>query len=568
MVRTPTARGQSSPQILTLLELDEHLDPQLLARVRKVQETANAQLERALINDGVLTEAEIARIFAERLGLTAIRAEVAPPADSALAMLIPEKVCTTHLLVPWANRGDVIEVAFASPDGLASIDVLQWITGRLIRPLVAPLSVIDSRIEALYRTSLEIGGEFAGEETVQEEADENVLDLDASPPADESGRVIRMVNQILEQALRTGASDIHLEPFESSCKFRLRIDGVLHELPAPTKSAFLMILSRFKILGKMDIAEKRLPQDGAIAVKSSDRRIDLRVNTVPTVHGEKMVMRLLDKAAIPVNLVKLGLDEQQKNDLVEAIHMPHGLALVTGPTGSGKSTTLYACLNLMNNPDINICTVEDPVEYKFKGLNQVHVRSQIGLTFASALRAFLRQDPDIIMVGEIRDQETAEICLRAALTGHFVLSTLHTNDALSAVSRLVDMGIEPFLLASTLRLLEAQRLVRQLCESCKEPYELDAATAERYGLDPHDTIYRPKGCLRCRRSGYKGRVGVFEIIRISPRLAELIQANAAVSELRKVAREEGMKLLFDCAMDKVRQGRTSLEAALSVAMGD
>ena len=255
-----------------------------------------------------------------------------------------------------------------------------------------------------------------------------------------------MVNQILEQALRNGASDIHLEPFEDGCKFRLRIDGVLHELPPPSKSIFIMIVSRLKVLAKMDIAEKRIPQDGAIALRTGDKRIDLRVNTVPTVYGEKMVMRILDKGAIPLELTGLGLDERQSKDLLESIQSPYGLALVTGPTGSGKSTTLYSCLNQLNEPKVNICTVEDPVEYKFKGMNQVQVKAQVGLTFSSALRAFLRQDPDIIMVGEVRDQETAEICLRAALTGHFVLSTIHTNDALSAVTRLQDMGIEPFLL--------------------------------------------------------------------------------------------------------------------------
>jgi type IV pilus assembly protein PilB len=377
-----------------------------------------------------------------------------------------------------------------------------------------------------------------------------------------------MVNQILEQALRNGASDIHLEPFEDGCKFRLRIDGVLHELPPPSKPVFVMILSRLKILARMDIAEKRIPQDGAIALRTGDKRIDLRVNTVPTVHGEKMVLRILDKGAIPLNLTGLGLDERQARDLIESIHSPHGLALVTGPTGSGKSTTLYSCLNLLNEPKVNISTVEDPVEYKFKGMNQVMVKAQVGLTFASALRAFLRQDPDIIMVGEVRDGETAEICLRAALTGHFVLSTIHTNDALSAVTRLGDMGIEPFLLGCTLRVLEAQRLLRRLCPHCKEAYEVDDQLAEQHNLTPGEVFYRPKGCLQCRRLGYRGRVGVFEVIKITARLTQLIQKRVPLDQLRKAAREEGMKMLYDSALDKVRQGVTSLEAALSVTMAE
>jgi type IV pilus assembly protein PilB len=377
-----------------------------------------------------------------------------------------------------------------------------------------------------------------------------------------------MVNQILEQALRIGASDIHIEPFEDSCAIRLRVDGVLRELAPPPRSLYVPIISRFKILGKMDIAEKRVPQDGAIALRSGGKRVDLRVNTVPTVYGEKMVMRLLDKGAIPLELTGLGFDERQSKDLIESIQMPHGLMLVTGPTGSGKSTTLYACLNMLNSPDTNICTVEDPVEYKFKGMNQVQVKTMVGLTFASALRAFLRQDPDVIMVGEVRDQETAQICLRAALTGHFVLSTIHTNDSLSAVSRLEDMGIEPFLLASTLRVLEAQRLIRRLCKECKEPYECDRETAIRYGLEPGIKLYKPKGCDACRGAGYKGRVGVFEVVRITSRMAALIQAKASLAELRAAAREQGMKLLADSGMDKVREGLTGLEEVLALVAGE
>ena len=367
-----------------------------------------------------------------------------------------------------------------------------------------------------------------------------------------------MVNQVLEQALRIGASDIHLEPFEDSCAIRLRVDGVLRELTPPPRSLFVPIVSRFKILAKMDIAEKRVPQDGAIALKSGDKRVDLRVSTVPTVYGEKMVMRILDKGAIPIELTGLGFDERQSKDLIESIQMPHGLMLVTGPTGSGKSTTLYACLNLLNEPDTNICTVEDPVEYKFKGMNQVQVKAQVGLTFASALRAFLRQDPDVIMVGEVRDQETAQICLRAALTGHFVLSTIHTNDSLSAINRLQDMGIEPFLLASTLRVLEAQRLIRRLCKECKEPYDvrrgdgraaragggLDALSAQGLRPLPRRRLPRPRRRLR---GGADHR----------PHGQPDPDAHPAAGTAH-AAREQGMKLLADSGMDKVRDGTDQL----------
>jgi type IV pilus assembly protein PilB len=442
-----------------------------------------------------------------------------------------------------------------------------------IRPLIAPLHVVEGLIDTLHSTDRRSYVGSTGDFEIEEDEDdgendqeEEILHLDQPPPPGRNGRIIRMVNLILEQALRSGASDIHLEPFEDSCKIRLRIDGVLNELTPPSRNLFIMIISRFKILAKMDIAEKRVPQDGAISMKSGDRRVDLRVSTVPTVYGEKMVMRLLDKAAIPLQLTGLGFDERQSNDLVESIKSPHGLMLVTGPTGSGKSTTLYSCLNLLNEPKTNICTVEDPVEYKFKGMNQVQVKAQVGLTFASALRAFLRQDPDVIMVGEVRDQETAQICLRAALTGHFVLSTIHTNDSLSAVTRLQDMGIEPFLLASTLRALEAQRLVRRLCVKCKEPYTSDPEMAKHYGLEAGMTIYRPKGCDDCRGSGYRGRVGIFEVVRITQEMSRLIQIRTPLPDLRAAARQEGMKLLIDSGIDKVRQGLTSMESVLTVAM--
>ena len=347
---------------------------------------------------------------------------------------------------------------------------------------------------------------------------------------------------------------------------RLRVDGSLNEVAPPPLSMYTAIVSRIKVLAKMDIAEKRVPQDGAIALRTGDRRVDLRVNTCPTVHGEKVVMRVLDKDAIPLELTGLGLDERQAKDLSESIKTPHGLMLVTGPTGSGKSTTLYSCLNHLNRPDVNICTAEDPVEYKFTGINQVHMHSKVGLDFASTLRAFLRQDPDIIMVGEVRDGETAQICLRAALTGHFVLSTLHTNDALAAVPRLQDMEIEPFLLASTLRVVVAQRLLRRLCQNCMEPHELDDETAKRFGVPEAATLYRAVGCNECRETGYRGRVGVFEVIRINKRLADMIQTRAPLPELQKAAVESGMKLLARSAMDKACEHLTSLQEAVSIAV--
>ena len=575
-----TASLNSTHPLIVQLLLDKGV---LLAAkldvLRQAQSKNHGPLEPLLVKSGLATDRQIAEAYAEHLAMPLYT----PPAggsgpDLGLAAMLPEKLCRDHWLAPVGQHGDVLEVAFVSADDLLLVDELQLLSGMDVCPLIAPQSVVEEIIEALFsgqgaRTDFVGGGDnFTQSEEEpgldQQHEQEEVLQLDRAPPPGQDGNIIRMVNQILEQALRSGASDIHLEPFEDSCAIRLRVDGVLRELAPPSRSLFVPIVSRFKILAKMDIAEKRVPQDGAIALKSGDKRVDLRVSTVPTVYGEKMVMRILDKGAIPIQLTGLGFDERQSKDLIESIEMPHGLMLVTGPTGSGKSTTLYACLNLLNEPDTNICTVEDPVEYKFKGMNQEQVKTQVGLTFAGALRAFLRQDPDVIMVGEVRDQETAGICLRAALTGHFVLSTIHTNDSLSAISRLEDMGIEPFLLASTLRVLEAQRLIRRLCKECKEPYDCDPQTAKLYSLAPEEKLYRPKGCDFCRGTGYKGRVGVFEVVRITQHVASLIQAKAPLPELRAAARQQGMKLLLDSGLDKVRQGMTSLEEVLTVAMSE
>lgn len=567
------------PLIVQLLLGRGRIDPK---KLRELRPRSGEPTVDELVKAGLATDLEIARALAEHLGMPLIEeapadAAGAGDAEAELARLLPEKLCRDQLVAPVAARGKQLDLAIVTPDALLAIDEIQLLTNLAVRPAIAPLSLVEARIEHLFNQDRRGGFVPGAEEFEQiedeedeedEKADDTVLHLDQPPPPGRNGRIIRVVNQILDQAIRSGASDIHLEPFEENCRIRLRIDGRLQELPPVPRSTFTMVLSRFKILAKMDIAEKRIPQDGAIALKCGERRIDLRVSTVPAVFGEKMVMRLLDKSTIPLDLTGLGLDSRQATDLIESIRSPHGLMLVTGPTGSGKSTTLYGCLNLLNEGDINICTVEDPVEYKFRGMNQVQIKSQIGLTFASALRAFLRQDPDIIMVGEVRDQETAEICLRAALTGHFVLSTIHTNDALSAVTRLEDMGIEPFLLASTLRVLEAQRLVRRLCPECKEPYACEPEVARRHGLEPGQLLYRPRGCPSCRGAGYKGRLGVFEVVRITPVMARLIQKHTPLPELREAAREQGMKLLIDSAVDKARQGLTSLENALSVAIAE
>jgi type IV pilus assembly protein PilB len=586
MATTPDTIDAFS-QVVDLLQEKGLLTPEQVQLLRDAQATDDRRVEYVLIDSGLATEQDIARVYADYLSVPVYE----PPTDLAtvdrtLASLLPEKLCRDQTIVPVGVDDDSITVAFISSNELVVVDEIEFLTGKVVRPVLATHTAVEDLIECLYKSSkssrsrrrpvkkaskpglpgMPPGAGGADDDDDRGVNDEERVDLDQPLPVGPDSRVIQIANEILEQAMSRGASDIHIEPFEEICKVRIRVDGVLQELKPPPRSLYLPVVSRFKILAKMDIAEKRVPQDGAIGLRTGEKRVDLRVNTIPTVWGEKIVMRILDNGAIPVQLTGLGFDERQSTDLMESIDSPHGLMLVTGPTGSGKSTTLYACLNYRNHPDTNICTVEDPVEYKFDGMNQVQVKTQVGLTFSSVLRAFLRQDPDVIMVGEVRDQETAQICLRAALTGHFVLSTIHTNDSLSAVSRLQDMGIEPFLLAATLRVLEAQRLIRRLCKECKEAYGCDAESAKSFGLEVGSEIFRSKGCEACRGTGYRGRVGVFEVVRITRNMSNLIQCRTPLAELREAARSEGMKMLADSAIDKVRTGVTSLEEALAITM--
>jgi len=542
-----------------------------LREVHRVLSQSNVSIEAALVQAHLVTEMDVAHAYAEHLRLPLVAGEAELNVPRELAELVGERMCREKLIAPLAQEDGTLEVAFVNPTDLNALEQVQLLTGLMIRPVVAPQGRIEDAIGELFgkrdfvkEINTEARTEYRMPIEQQQEVVEEVVDLDRPIPKGRDGHVIRLVNHILTMAVKNRASDIHIESFEESVKLRMRIDGQLQELSPPNRSMYVPMVSRLKVLAKMDIAERRVPQDGAIALSVGSKRVDLRVSTIPTVHGEKMVMRILSKGAIPLDLTDLGFDPKQAEDFRDAAASPHGLLLVTGPTGSGKSTTLYAVLNLLNKPHVNIVTVEDPVEYKFEGLNQVQVRPQVGLTFASALRAFLRQDPDIIMVGEVRDQETAQICLRAALTGHLVLSTLHTNDALAAVNRLVDMGAERFLLASALRAVEAQRLVRKLCAECREPYTLDRETSEKWGLAGEGTYYRAKGCEACRETGYSGRVGLYEVIRVTPAIRDLIGGGASVSEIRKAVHARQVKLLADAGLDKVREGVTSLEEVLSV----
>ncbi len=572
---------QQDPLIVRLLSNMNRLDPDRLAELYNAPSRNEVSFEELIIRSGLADERQIAEAYASHylMQLFDPPADTPPPVNPSVAEVLPSRLCRDHLIAPLSDDGQTLEVAVFSPDSLLLADEIKLLTGRQMRPLFATLSVVERLLSVLYEegswTNAVTSSSAANFEEVDEaeEMDDEdaqeageIVHLDQAPPPGRDGRIIRYVNSIFEQALQTKASDIHIEPYEDNCRVRLRIDGVLNEIAPPPMSLLNSVISRLKVLSKMDIAERRLPQDGSIGLRSGEQRVDMRVNTCPTVYGEKVVMRVLDKNSLPHDLTSLGLDERQFQDLSEAIRSPHGLMLVTGPTGSGKSTTLYSCLNYLNDSETNICTVEDPVEFKFGGINQVQTRSKVGLTFASALRSFLRQDPDVIMVGEVRDNETADICMRAALTGHFVFSTLHTNDALSSVTRLQDMGIEPFLLSSTLRLLVAQRLLRRLCDECKIPSQVDEESAERYGIDPRTVIFRPAGCSRCRDSGYKGRLAVFEIIRIRSKLSEMIQAGETVEALKRAAVADGMSLLQQSAISKVVGGDTSLEEALSICV--
>lgn len=567
---------------MRLLSSMQQLDPERLEEVYNAPSRNEISFEEQVIRSGLAHERQIAEAYAKHylMPLFDPPEDTPPPVDPSVAQVLPSRLCRDHLIAPLSDDGSTLEVAVFSPDSLLLADEIKLLTNRQMRPMFTTLSVVERLLSVLYEegswTNAVTSSSSANFEEVDDEPEElddedaqeagEIVHLDQAPPPGRDGRIIRYVNSIFEQALQTGASDIHIEPYEEICRVRLRIDGVLTEVPPPPMPMLNSVVSRLKVLSKMDIAERRLPQDGAIGLRSGEQRVDMRVNTCPTVYGEKVVMRVLDKNALPHDLAALGLDERQYRDLSEAIRSPHGLMLVTGPTGSGKSTTLYSCLNYLNDSETNICTVEDPVEFKFGGINQVQTRSKVGLTFSSALRSFLRQDPDVIMVGEVRDNETADICMRAALTGHFVFSTLHTNDALSSVTRLQDMGIEPFLLSSTLRLLVAQRLLRRLCDECKIAGQVDAESAKRYGIDPNAVTFRPGGCSRCRETGYKGRLAVFEIIRINNQISEMIQSGETVAALKRAAVADGMKLLQQSAVAKVVSGDTSLEEALSICV--
>jgi type IV pilus assembly protein PilB len=492
--------------------------------------------------------------------------------------LVPRDTAHNHKVVPVSRLENKLFLAMADPLNVMALDDVKRITKLEISPLIASEKAITDKlnsIDASKSGSMEdiiqdaqkrsdAEGEADTIESVRESREE--VNLDQLAASSEEAPVIKLANLIVLQAIKDRASDIHLEPFEKVMRLRYRIDGVLLDATPPPKQMQLALASRFKIMSNLDIAERRLPQDGRMRVKVSGKDFDLRVSVLPTVHGEKIVLRVLDKSNLSASLDKLGLDESTFKQFKSAIDAPHGLILVTGPTGSGKTTTLYSALNELNNPQWNIITVEDPVEFQIPGINQVPTKKDIGLSFANALRSILRQDPDIIMIGEIRDTETAEIAIEAALTGHQVLSTMHCNDAPGAIARLDDMGIAPFLISSSVVLSCAQRLVRRICSHCKEPVTYPAKMFEDLGIDPiafdGTQLYRGRGCDRCKNSGYVGRMAIIEAMTLSDQIRKLIIARASTREMGKLAVNQGMRTLRMVALDRARDGITTLEQVM------
>ncbi len=566
------------------LKLGELLIKEGLINATQLENAISAQrreggrLGEALVRLGYVREDQVVALLGKQLNIPYFplgTGMLKPAVDLGLERLISQDFALKNSVIPLSRTLRSITVAMADPLDLILIDNLRKLTGCEINPVIATRSDISKAVEDFYgksamlKEAVEASYDLSKveEPMFETETADQELSLDKLIARAEEAPVVKLVDLIVRQAIDERASDIHIEPFKDKISLRYRIDGKLYEIPPPAKHLHLPIISRVKIMSKLDIAEKRLPQDGAFLVKVKDKQIDIRVSTIPTIYGEKVVLRILDRSAVLLDINVLGFDPKQLENIRRAIKAPYGLVFLTGPTGSGKTTTLYAILNEIKNTAKNILTVEDPVEYKLEGINQVQVKPEIGLTFAAALRSFLRQDPDIMLVGEVRDLETAEICIRSALTGHLVLSTLHTNDASSAIYRLLDIGIEAYMLAPSLLCLVAQRLLRKLCLDCKEAYEPTHEERESAKLKA-ELIYRPRGCAKCNSTGFIGRVCTAEVMMVDQELQDLINQKAPFQKTKAVARAHGMETLYESAIKKVEHGLTSLEEALAVTLGD
>ena len=572
-----------------LLLKEKRVTPEQLQEALNYQKANGGKLGHNLVKLGYVKDEEITALLSKQYGVPSINLSEFD-IDPLVIKLIPGDTAQKYQIIPVSRSGATLTIAMTDPTNVFAMDDIKFMTGYNVEPVVASEAAVVEALAKYYSmkpaaaggpalsgpSALEVATKAleelpqldAGDVEVLEDLEE--ISVEALARQGEEAPVIRLVNVMLMSAISKGASDIHIEPYEKEMRVRYRIDGVLYNIMAPPMKYRDPIAARVKILAKLDIAEKRLPQDGRIKIRYTDngrqKEIDFRVSCLPTLFGEKIVLRLLDRDKLMLDMTKLGFESESLQKFEAAIERPWGMVLVTGPTGSGKTNTLYSSISRINKPETNIMTAEDPVEFNLPGINQVQIRENIGLNFAAALRSFLRQDPNIILVGEIRDFETAEIAVKAALTGHLVLSTLHTNDAPSTVNRLMNMGIEPFLVASSVNLICAQRLVRRICSNCKEPSPLPPAALAKVGFSPDDArsivIHKGAGCEKCNNTGYKGRVGLYEVMDLTDEVKELVLVGASSLELRKKAVEEGMITLRQSGLRKIKDGMTTLEEVL------
>ena len=557
-----------------LLVRNKLIDEKQLAQALEEQKVSGGRLGASLVKLGHLKEEDLAAFLSRQYGVPSINLSEFE-VDESVIKLIPAEVAQKYMLVPVNRAGSTLIVAMSDPSNIFAIDDIKFMTGYNVEVVVTAEASVKEAIDKFYDQSASFDDVMGDLDDIDLEVIEDADEIDTSEleRSTEDAPVVKLVNLILTDAIKKGASDIHVEPYEKSFRVRYRIDGVLHEVMKPPLKLRNALTSRIKIMSEMDIAERRLPQDGRIKIKlPGGKDMDYRVSCLPTLYGEKIVLRLLDKSNLQLDMTKLGYEEQALAWFKEQIHKPFGMVLVTGPTGSGKTVSLYSALGELNTPTENISTAEDPVEFNFAGINQVQMHEEIGLNFASALRAFLRQDPDIIMIGEIRDFETAEIGVKAALTGHLVLSTLHTNDCPSTVNRLLNMGIEPFLVASAVNIITGQRLGRRLCKECMVPEDIPRETLLQAGI-PEDQVddlvcYKGEGCAKCSDTGYKGRVGFYQIMPMFEELREMILAGANTAELKRESMRLGVKTMRQSGLTKMQEKVTSFEEVLRCTIAD
>ncbi|HTG32425.1 MAG TPA: type IV-A pilus assembly ATPase PilB [Thermoanaerobaculia bacterium] len=574
-LRRPQAQSSVPDKLGELLVRNGRIDQTQLNEALALQKDQGGRVGTNLVKLGYLTEKQLVDSLSQHFKVPSVDLN-GLDIDDAVLKIIPADLARKYTILPVSKTGATITVAMIDPTNVFAMDDVKFMTGYRVEPVIASESAIRTTIDRYYGSTHAIELKKVMEDLSEESAtgsdlevleEEEDLDLATLEEESEQAPVVKLVNLVLTDAIKRGASDIHIEPYEKEYRVRYRIDGILYEMMHPPLKLKEAITSRCKIMARLDIAEKRLPQDGRIKIKTKisgkSKDLDYRVSVLPTLFGEKIVMRLLDKDKLMLDMTKLGFEAESLRKFEAAILKPYGMVLVTGPTGSGKTNTLYSALQRINTPEVNIMTAEDPVEFNLSGINQVQTREQIGLNFAAALRSFLRQDPNIVLVGEIRDFETAEVAIKAAMTGHLVLSTLHTNDAPSSISRLMNMGIEPFLVATSVHLIVAQRLVRRICSFCKEPLEVPPAALVQAGFSEHESrtlkLFRGRGCERCSNTGYKGRVGLYEVLEIEDELREMILSGGSAFELRQKAVQLGMMTLRGSGLQKIRDGMSTLE---------